>query len=381
MDRVSPLRHTDATLVSDAMTVRPRARRFGARVATGAVLLLLFILIGYGGLWAFTSFQVRGGVLHWIKAREAEGYRVAYSGLGLGGFPFAARVTMTEPVVTAPDGRALGWSWAGDQAAIEASPLRPNGVTVKLAGGQALSVNVAGKLKTYRGRVEKLKLFAGDEADASAGRLTMRGLAMAAEEPGDEIGLDQLTATGSFAKRMPPAEPDSAYAFSVSGAGLRLPGILDLPLGNTIGRLAADATISGSAAPAANLRDAFARWRDSGGSIRFSSLRFDYGPLSFDGEGTIALDNEAQPVGAFTARIQGFQQTVAELSARSIIDEQTANKALIALAFLAGPARGGVPPTIQVPLSLQNRILSVGPLPLLSVPEIEWPRGPHGSAG
>lgn len=363
------------------MTAPPAARRFSVRAAIGAIAVLLLLALGYGALWAFAGFQLRGGVLNWIEAREAEGYRVAYAGLGLGGFPFAARVTLTEPVVTAPAGRALGWSWAGDQAAVEASALRPNGITIKLVGDEALSVNVAGKLKTYRGRAEELSLFTGGKTDAAAGRLTVRALAMAAGEPGDVIALDQLTATGSVNKRMPPAEPNSGYAFALSAAGLRLPSVLDLPLGNMISHLSADAIVTGSASPSADVHDALIRWRDSGGSVRFSGLHLEHGPVVLDGEGTLALDGKAQPIGAFTARIRGFQQTIAELSARGIIDDQTANKARIALAFLAGPAHGGVPPTLKVPLSLQDRVLSVGPVPLLSVPEIQWPRGPHVGTG
>lgn len=379
MNHVSPLRNTDAALVSDAPTARPPARGLGARIAAGAAAFVLLVFVGYGAIWAVAGFQLRGGVLDWIEAREAEGYRVAYSGLGLGGFPFAARVTLAAPVVTAPDGRALGWSWAGDRAAVEASPLRPNGLTIKLAGEEALSVNVAGKLKTYRGHAEEFTLFTGGEA--ATGRLTVRGLAMAAEEPGDAIGLDQLTATGSFTKRMPPAEPDTGYVLNLSGAGLRLPRALNLPLGNTISHIAADATVIGSAAPSASLHDTLARWRDGGGSVHFSALRFDYGPLSLDGEGTLALDDEAQPVGAFSVRVQGFQQTVTDLAARGIIDDQAASKARIALAFLAGAARQGVPATVKVPLAVRDRLLSVGSVPLLKVPEIEWPRGPYSHAG
>ncbi|MGZ8996750.1 MAG: DUF2125 domain-containing protein, partial [Rhodospirillales bacterium] len=99
-----------------------------------AAAILALMLLGYTALWAVTAFQLRAGVLDWIEARQAEGYRVAHSRIALSGFPAVARVTVSAPAIAAPDGRALGWSWAGGQAAIEASPLQRDTVALRLSG-------------------------------------------------------------------------------------------------------------------------------------------------------------------------------------------------------------------------------------------------------
>ncbi len=358
----------------------PQRRR---GLGIGAVLALVAaVVVVHGALWTVASLHLRSGVLGWIAARQAEGYRISYTDLDLGGFPLAARVTVLAPVVTAPDGRTLGWSWAGDRASVEASPFRYDGITVRLAGEEALSVNIGGKLKTYRGGAEEMSLQVGGEVAPRFGELTVRRLAMTADEPGDVIRLERLTATGALGTQTPAGHgPDSAFALRMDAIGLRLPQQLDLPLGDTIDELSAEATIHGLLHSFANLREGLEQWRDDGGMVDVAHFGVSYGPLTISGVGTLSLDNAAQPVGAFTARIQGFQQTVSALTDRGIIDARVAGKARMALALLSRRSVDGGPPTLQAPLTMRDRTLSIGPLPLLVVPEIEWPRGPnsHGS--
>jgi hypothetical protein len=377
MNRIAWLHLPGASApVEEATTQRTRSRRRGSRVRGVLVALVVTALGAYGTLWAVASLHLRTGVLDWIAARQAEGYRIAYADLGLGGFPFASRVTVLAPVVTAPDGRALGWSWAGDRADVEASPFRPSGITLRLGGEEALSINVDGKLKTYRGGAEELTLRTTSGASTSAGELTVRGLALSAEEAGDVIGLERLTATGAAGAPAVAPAPTSVFALTIDAVGLRLPQHLNLPLGGSIGHLAADATVHGAVGSVSNLREGLARWRESGGYVDLAQLGFTYGPLTLHGGGTLALDAAAQPVGAFTARIQGFQQTISALNERGIIDDQVAAKAKIALAVLSQRPDDGGPPTLRVPMSLHDRTVSVGPLPLFAIPEIQWPRGP-----
>lgn len=341
-----------------------------------AAALLALLLLGYIGLWGATALQLRGGVLDWISAREADGYRIAHSTLAIGGFPRVARVAVSAPVIAAPDGRALGWSWAGDHAAIEASPLRRGAVTLRLAGDEAVSINVDGTLRTYRGDADELTLRAAGGLSPPSTALIVSNLMLAAEEPGDVVEVERLSASGKVLDRPPAASPASAYAIKIDATGIRLPRQLNLPFGEALAHLTADGVVEGAFVVKSALPDALADWRDGGGAVKLSHLSLRYGPLLLEGSGTAALDADMQPVGTFAARIQGFQQTISELAGRGLIDEPTAAKAKIALAILSRPGADGRPPTVSVPLSLHDRTLSVGPLPLLVVPMIEWPRGP-----
>lgn len=381
MTRSAPLDAQEALAAAEAAQARTPVPRCGSRAAGVVAAVIALALIGYAVLWAVVALQLRGGVLDWIEARQAEGYRVTHSGLSIGGFPGAARVTIAAPVIAAPDGRALGWSWAGERAVLEARPLHRESATLGLSGEQSIAVNVGGKLRTYHGGAEELTLHAYGGATPKRASLSVRNLAMAAEELGDVIEVARLEATGGLVERPPAAQPAAAYEVTIQATDLRLPQQLQLPLGETIAELSTDAVVAGPLPAGTALPDALARWRAAGGSVELSRLRLRYGPMLAEGPATASLDADMQPAGTFMARIQGFQQTVAALAKRGLIDEQTAARARVALAILGRPGADGAPPALDVPLNLRNRTLSIGPLPLLIVPPIEWPRGPNPHSG
>lgn len=381
MNRSAPLQPQEAPQAIGTTEARLPATGPGLRFCGVAASIVGLALLGYIALWGATALELRRGVLEWIAARQAEGYRIAHSTIAIGGFPSAARVSVGEPVITAPDGRALGWSWAGDHAAIEANPLRRNTVTLRLGGEQAVSINVDGKLRTYRGGAEEVTFRTAGGPSPLASSLTIRNVMMATEEPGDVIEVERLSASGRAVERPAAAHPASAYRVKIDATGIRLPRQLSLPLGEVVDHLNADAIVGWTFVAKSDLPGALAGWRDGGGAVEFTQLSLRYGPLLLEGSGTAALDADLQPVGTFMARVQGFQQTISALAVRGLIDESTAARANVALAVLSRPGADAGPPTLSVPLSLHDRRLAVGPLPLLVVPMIEWPRGPSPRAG
>lgn len=380
MNRSAPLDAQDAQAVIDAADGEAPSSGFLQRMASVVAAVLALVLLAYTGWWGLTALQLRAGVLDWMAARQAEGYRVAYSRIGVGGFPTTARVTVKAPTIAAPDGRALSWSWVGQKAVIELDPFRPDTVAVRLLGDDIVSINIDGKLRTYRGLAEELTLSVRGGTGPGAGALTVRNLAMAAEEPGDALEIGDLRATAEAGERPSVAAADAAYAVAIEATGIRLPRQFDLPLGELVSHLRAQAKVTGAFNPASDLPAALGRWRDSGGTAEVSHLDVRYGPLVVDGSGTAALDADMQPVGTFMVRLEGSQQTLSALTERGLIDEQAAAKARLALALLSRPGDGGRP-SLSVPVSLHDRRLSVGPLPLMVVPLIEWPRGPSPRTG
>lgn len=382
MNRSAPVDAQDARVAIEPAT--DGAQPVGAmpKAASIAAAVVALALLGYAGLWAVTGLQLRAGVLDWIAARQAEGYRVAYSRFGLGGFPTVARVTVKAPAVAAPDGRALSWSWVGSKAVLEVNPLRRDGLTVRLVGEELVSINVDGKLRTYRGAADEVAFSAREAPGSGAGRLAIRNLAMASEEPGDLVEIDELDASAEAAGEQVIAGTSvPAYAVAIEGTGIRLPRQLDLPLGELFSHVSARALVTGTVLPAVDLPAVLSRWRASGGTAEVSHLGLHYGPLVLEGSGTASLDADMQPVGAFIARIQGFQQTLSALAGRGIIDEQAAATASIALSILSRPGANGGQPSVSLPLTVRDRRLSAGPLPLMVVPLIEWPRGPSPRTG
>lgn len=381
MNRSAPL---DAQETQAAIeTAGGGARSFGSlpKAASVAAAVLALAVLGYATLWAGTALQLRSEVLDWIAARQAEGYRVAYSRIGISGFPIVARVRVKAPALAAPDGRALSWSWVGGQAVVEVNPLRRNAAVVRLLGEAIVSINVEGKLRTYRGGADEMTVTLRRALGAGAGTLSIRNLVMNAEEPGDAIEIERLFASAEPSERRLSSSPARAHAVMVEGADIELPRQMDLPLGQSVAHLSVRALVAGAFVPTGEFPAALARWRNSGGMAEVSHLSLSYGPLFLEGSGTASLDAEMQPAGTFVARIQGFQQALSALAGRGMIEEQAAANASIALAILGQPSADGGPASMSVPLTLQDRRLSVGPLPLMVVPLIEWPRGPSPRSG
>jgi hypothetical protein len=143
-------------------------------------------------------------------------------------------------------------------------------------------------------------------------------------------------------------------------------------LGTRIERATAQVKLRGDLDPTFVLTERLAQWRDAGGTIDIEQVQLHWGPLRIVGEGAVALDAALQPEGAFTARIAGIDKLINLMEARGRIGPQQAAIARIALAFLTRAPSDDGPPEARVPVTVQNRVLSIGPMPLLTIDPIDW---------
>jgi hypothetical protein len=205
--------------------------------------------------------------------------------------------------------------------------------------------------------------------------LVLRPLAGDVSEPGPEPRADEaltiarLDASGRKGIQGGAEASGGSYHVVVSAAGIALSPRLDPPLGHVVQRMDADATVQGELA-LAPWPQALFRWRDEGGVLDVAALEADYGPLTLSGSGTAALDEAGQPVAAFAAQVSGLFQVIDALRASGDMGQGEAVAAKLAVSVLAGPPDRQGP--LDVPLTLQDRVLSVGPVALMPIPEIHW---------
>jgi len=114
-------------------------------------------------------------------------------------------------------------------------------------------------------------------------------------------------------------------------------------------------------------------WRDEGGSLEISNLAAGWGPLGVSGGATLALDDQLQPMGSGNAKLVGFADALDKLAAGGVLTRSAATAAKAVLSLLAGSGDGDDPPTVDVPLTLQYRTLSMRQVPLVRLPELDWP--------
>ena len=113
-------------------------------------------------------------------------------------------------------------------------------------------------------------------------------------------------------------------------------------------------------------------WRDGGGTIELEKLRVQHGPLKINTNGTLALDGGLQPIGALTAQLVGFFETIDALKRLGVVKARDAVTAKMVLGVLSRMPEGGGPAILNLALTAQNRYLYLGPVRLLELPEIKW---------
>ena len=329
----------------------------------------------YTIFWFFMASSLRDGIGEWVERQRQDGIEVSYAKLELSGFPFRLRATMEAPGLASPD-PAAPWAWKGVRAVALMRPWNPFRTDLDLAGSHRIAFTAGGGNFVFDGTVRVLtaSLVPGDEWPQAA-ELTVADLALKRIGGGGTIALESALIKARryfFDEDAPPDHKTATFDLDLQSEGLRVPHDLSLPLGPDIARLQVKAQVLGGIA-GRPWAESLAAWRDAGGTVEVARLAASYGPLALRANGTLALDDGLQPVGAFTARIQGFFETINTLRGKGLIRSRDAVAAKLVLGILAKKPAGGGPATFSLPLTLQEGKFFAGPVPLAEVPPISWP--------
>jgi hypothetical protein len=350
------------------MTYRPRgAKPKWRRLAVAAALLAGLLAGGDWLLWRWATGQIEHGLTRQAAQWRAQGWRVATGAPLRGGWPLHARVIVPDMALASgagPDEIA----WSAPRVMLDVALLHPRRLVVEIAGEQHLRLGAgpAVPVRADQARMmiplapppQRLDLMlaglrAGPpEAQLRAGHATLA----LAERPGAPVLSVTMTAD---AVTLPPAPGGAAWA-----------------LGAEIASVSVAAEVTG-ALPATGDPAARARaWRDGGGKLDVRRLEMRWGPLGLDGSAALALDPALQPAGSAQLRLTGQAATLDALAAGGVLTPQAARAAKAVLALMAHAAKPGEAPEVDVPLELRDRVLTMGRIPLLRLPELVWPTTP-----
>lgn len=351
-----------------SLNPRPRARS-GRRLWFALAMLLLSLGAGYTGWWLYAASQLRDATLAWIADRRAEGWRLEHGDVTRRGFPMTIGLQFDKAAVGVP-GRA--WAWSASRVLLSTPVLGTSSLQLRIEGDQTIEFADSSSGRSGQRYFGKADQFAFDLAPGGwvpNGHLAVRDLAFAGEDSGGSFALARL----DLVSRGDPAAADpsvSTYALELTAADLRMPEGAAIPLCPHVKDLALDAKLLGRLDPEP-WPASLARWRDDGGAVEARRLSLACGPLAVEGEGTFALDPAGQPIGAMTARIEGYEAALDELTKDGVIPPHTAATTKILLRALARTRGEGVPVLIA-PVSIQDRTVSVGPVPLLRFNPVGW---------
>lgn len=355
-----------------------RAHLFG--VLTGLALAAVL----YAGAWYAGARLLRGEVDQWLEARRAEGYAVHTGAILTAGFPTRIAARLTDLDVAAPPARGR-WTWRTPGVEVTASPLRLGHIAVDLSGTHQIAgpwlestpihltaPRAALTLDLKDGELDEAQLTLEDGAGSWNGAESQLHVDMA----GMRISLHPDTPA--------PAAPASGKAggtlpavsarLTVKIENLTVPGKLPQPLANTLREIAFNADVVGPVGDGA-LPRLLMDWSSAGGAIDLKDVTLDWPPVALSGEGSASLDQNLQPIGAFTTRMAGFTDALDVMVREQRMGRDEAAVAKAMLGLMARPGPNGRA-EISAPLTVQDRVLSSGSLKLFELPRIDWPRSP-----
>jgi hypothetical protein len=327
------------------------------------------VVIGaYSAYWLIAAGKIEHGLERWAEERRAEGYKVELGHPVITGFPTHFQVDIPHPLI----GReASGWVWQPEHLHAEAPPWQVGAMEFTLSGRHALRLLSGDHWQDIAGTIERGH---ADLRVDSKGRLTSLDIEISDYEidsPGFAAPATGRSLTLSSRHDYPEAPDHQSETVSLSLRldGLALPPETNPGLGKDVERIALDAVVKGPLTDA-KLSRALADWRDAGGTVEVDRLELRWGPVGLETNGTLALDPEMRPLGAFAAKIIGYGDVVDALVINELVPLGDAFLFKIAFNLLAKPSEPGGPPALDLPLTVQDGSLVVGSVRLMEVPPL-----------
>ncbi len=312
------------------------------------VILVAGLATLWGGYWFVGRGILRDQIATAVVAAEAEGWRIAWDDLGIGGFPNRFDTNVTEPDVTAPDG-ALRWHAPFLQ--VLALSYRPNEI-----------IAVAPHQMTFEGPwgsvvVTSTDLRASGTVSLSASPDPRRGTLV-----GEAVGIDG----GAWRLDMARAQLAARRAASPEGWDVAL----DLSEIRPGGALAAALNPAGGSPESVDTLDVDATLVPEGAAYSLNLRRADlvWGALELDADGAIEVDVDGVPEGALSIELRGTEAALALLRGWGLVSE--AQLPLLE-AGLAGMAEDDG--AMRFDLTFANGQMRMGPIPLGPAPRLPPP--------
>jgi hypothetical protein len=342
-------------------------------------VLPALLLAGDFFYWRLAVNQLRSGFEAWIGEARASGWNIRHGAVTAGGWPDAATLRITNLTVTASgifgrDGLALGTArldsvdWGADALSLRAGLTRPGTLEATPTGLHPFRLN-NGPLNPIMAGDLHLRLTSRSvDIDATALAVSIPGMGM--------VSVRHLT---GHADLRPDASRDQpVLTFSVAAQPVTLPDNVHFGLGPEISDLALEGVLNGpwpskgSSGPP-DLAGRATAWRDAGGSLELRRVAIEWGQARLDATATLALDEDLQPMGAGTGKIAGYRAALDALAADAMLTRSAATAAKAVLSLLADAPTDDQPEQVDVPMTLQFRTLSIRQVPLIRLPELDWP--------
>jgi hypothetical protein len=330
------------------------------------------VLIAYSGWWWFTANALTGQVNRWIAGEQAKGAKITPMQVAVGGYPFAFAVSLKDVSLGWPG----GFGFSSQALKLRTHPWALRSFRVDATGGfeVALPAGTTRPPMVFDGETLRGHASFGDTAmpiamDLKADTVSASSTSAENAPPNRELTVTTVEFDGTRPTTAPTADTDIAYDLSLKLMGVSAEVLEGNPLGARIDQAALHAQLLGKP-PEAWDEAGIKAWREAGGTVNLNSVALQWGQLGLSANGTLALDKEMQPEGAFTTHLTGYEQAIDSLAAAGWIKLSAASIAKLALGVASHPDPDGKR-SVDTPLTIQNRRVSAGAIKLGQVPELK----------
>lgn len=338
------------------------------RAFIGPAVLLLAASIGYPAYWYYAASFAESLVVEWVAARRADGYLVEHDPLERSGFPFLVRLRVAAPSAADP---RQGWSWRGQTLILELRPWDIRRIRLEVPGDQRLHLRPklgGGDFTLQASDVAGVALI-GERGGLRDLSLNLRDIRLTEADAGGLFKAGRLLADLSRPERPPIAHTEQSLSLSFRLENAEIARIEPRPLGATIAVAQANAEFLGPLA-GDSIIDAAESWRRAGGTLEIRWLNLVWGTLDLRANGTAALDESMRPLGALTADIRGYEETLEALAEAGLLRRDILPASRVTLNLLARKDAADGRRVLTVPLTAQDGALFLGPIRLTDLPSL-----------
>ena len=315
--------------------------------------LVVLAIAGWSAYWFIAAAQVEAGVEQWIARQRAAGAEISHGAMTVGGYPFRLRLDIAQPNIALP-ARPEQPHWRAYGISAISHPWTPRHVIVDVSGTQELTASIDGKRATWRlFSGQALASWQGGDADGFE-RLSID----LHEAVLSENGAARLRAKRTQLHVRPAAVAEDLADLVVRSEDAEILWPLPPAFQPAVSRAELQLTVTGRPPLDAPLPQALAAWRDAGGTLEVQAVTLDWGELSMQGSGTLAVDGEMRPMGSLTAKIRGYDVLLDAARDDGQITDGATRAAKAVLGLLAA-ANGGM---LSVPVRLQDGQAFLGPV-------------------
>jgi hypothetical protein len=352
-------------------------------------LFISFFIIGimaviYTIFWHSMAVYLESSIDDWRSYKTDQGVESSYSTIEVAGFPLNFYIRINNPRLQGPLA-AIGnygikkWIWEGNHLIVKLRPWNFNLIKLDLSGSNRFLLKGKNVVYDFASETKLINIDSEMSQGAWPKKIMIRleGMKMSEQISKSDISIKSAFFSTQILlsedKRGSVTKKNPNRILQVRLEDLYLSRKLRWLADNYIKKVSIKLNILENLDPSLSMKNV-KKWRDTGGIIDINLFEAVFGDLKTYASGTLALDQDLQPLLAMTAKFEGIVPLIDKLTVLGHIRTNTAMLAKIIFGGLSGRL-GNEQSSIGLPLTIQNRKLSVGPISLFTLPFINWGNG------